>query len=137
MGSGSKNLSTRLKGPTKKALKMSKNAKFERNLLKTIEGMAPQSRQIFMTFVFCVQAYGQPSPSRVGAMAPITHMRWVRLNGGHKTPTLQPMRTPPPHGTDTNKVRLQMHYPSQITTRDGGEQNTHRTPTENRKRKKK
>ena len=105
---------------------MSKNAKFERNLLKTIEGMAPQSRQIFMTFVFCVQAYGQPSPSRVGAMAPITHMRWVRLNGGHKTPTLQPMRTPPPHGTDTNKVRLQMHYPSQITTRDGGEQNTHR-----------
>ena len=87
MGPGSKNPSTRLKGPTKKALKMSKNAKFERNLLKTIEGMAPQSRQIFMTFVFCVQANGQPLP-RLGW---VPHMRWVRLNGGHKTPTLQPM----------------------------------------------
>ena len=59
-------------------------------------------------------------------MAPIPHMRWVQLNGGHKTPTLQPMRTPPPRGTDTNNVRLQMHCPSQITTRDGGEHNTHR-----------
>ena len=48
---------------------MSKNAKFERNLLKTNEGMAPQSRQIFMTFVFCVQANGQlaPPPASVGA----------------------------------------------------------------------
>ena len=87
MGPGSKNPSTRLKGPTKKALKMSKNVKFERNLLKTNEGMAPQSRQIFMTFVFCVQANGQPLP-RLGW---VPHMRWVRLNGGHKTPTLQPM----------------------------------------------
>ena len=50
MGPGSKNPSTRLKGPTKKALKMSKNVKFERNLLKTNEVMAPQSRQIFMKF---------------------------------------------------------------------------------------
>ena len=41
---------------------MSKNAKFERNLLKPNEGIAPQSRQIFMTFVFCVQGNGQPSP---------------------------------------------------------------------------
>ena len=62
MGPGSKNLSTRLKGPTKKALKMSKNAKFERNLLETNEGMALQSRQIFMTFVFVFKQTGNPSP---------------------------------------------------------------------------
>ena len=75
---------------------------------------------------FVFKQTGSPPPSRVGAMAPIPHMRWVQLNGGHKTPTLQPMRTPPPRGTDTNNVRLQMHCPSQITTRDGGEHNTHR-----------
>ena len=60
---------------------------FERNLLKTNERMAPLRRQIFMTFVFCVQANGQPLP-RLGW---VPHMWWVRLNGGPKTPTLQPM----------------------------------------------
>ena len=89
MGPGSKNPSTRLKGSTKNALKISKNAKFERDLLKTNKRMAPQSRQIFMTFAFCVQANGQPLP-RLG-WVPHVHMRWVRLNGGHKTPILRPM----------------------------------------------
>ena len=41
---------------------MSKNAKFERNLLKTNEGMALQSRQIFMMFVFVFKQTGNPSP---------------------------------------------------------------------------
>ena len=40
---------------------MSKNVKFERNLLKTNEGMAPQSRQIFMKF-FVFKQTGSPSP---------------------------------------------------------------------------
>ena len=41
---------------------MNKNAKFERNLLKTNERMALQSRQIFMTFVFVFKQTGNPSP---------------------------------------------------------------------------
>ena len=47
---------------------MSKNAKFERNLLKTNEGMAPQSRQIFHDVCFlCSSKRAAPPPASVGA----------------------------------------------------------------------
>ena len=46
----------------KKRLKISKIAKFESDLLKTNEGIAPQSREILQTFVWWgAQTYSPPS----------------------------------------------------------------------------
>ena len=95
---------------------MSKNVKFERNLLKTNEGMAPQSRQIFMTFVFCVQANGQPLPL----------LGWVP----HEVGTLKRRPQNANFAADVNPTPTRngckYYGTTQITTRRDGEKNTHR-----------
>lgn len=95
---------------------MSKNVKFERNLLKTNEGMAPQSRQIFMTFVFCVQANGQPLPL----------LGWVP----HEVGTLKRRPQNANFAADVNPTPTRngckYYGTTQITTRGDGEKNTHR-----------